>query len=95
MRKDVNNFGQLEAAILFEAWKRFKELLRRYPHNGIQPWMQLTNFQEGLSLASQRIQNNVVGGSIMNKTTKEAINILNDLLEDANQCLRDNAEKGR
>ncbi|KAH0706147.1 hypothetical protein KY285_010669 [Solanum tuberosum] len=84
MRKEISNFSQLESKTGFEAWERFKELLRKCPHNGIEPWLQLTNFWNGLSPTSRRILNNAVGGPIMKKTPKEAIEILNELAEDAN-----------
>ncbi|KAH0776573.1 hypothetical protein KY290_007984 [Solanum tuberosum] len=37
MRKEINNFSQLESETVFEAWERFKELLRKCPYNGIEP----------------------------------------------------------
>lgn len=43
---------QLDAEIIFETWERFKELLIKYPYNGIKHWIQLTNFVDGLMLAS-------------------------------------------
>ncbi|KAH0712391.1 hypothetical protein KY289_008350 [Solanum tuberosum] len=50
-------------------------------------------FLFGLSPASQRILNNVVGGPIMKKTHEEAIEILNELGEDANQWVVENSER--
>ncbi|KAH0706339.1 hypothetical protein KY285_010841 [Solanum tuberosum] len=37
MRMEMSNFSQLESETVFEAWERFKELLRKCPHNGIEP----------------------------------------------------------
>ncbi|KAH0652721.1 hypothetical protein KY289_030399 [Solanum tuberosum] len=93
MRKEISNFSQLESETVFEAWEIFKELLRKCPHNGIEPWLQLTNFWEGLSPASRRILNNAVGGPIMKKTVEEAIEILDELAEDANQWVVENYER--
>ncbi|KAH0781338.1 hypothetical protein KY290_000936 [Solanum tuberosum] len=93
MRKEISNFSQLESETVFEAWERFKELLRKCPHNGIELWLQLTNFWEGLSLASRRILNNAMGGPIMKNTPEEAIEILNVLAEDANQWVVENSER--
>ncbi|KAH0722618.1 hypothetical protein KY290_005268 [Solanum tuberosum] len=72
MRKEIINFSQLESKIVFEAWEIFKELLRKCSHNGIEPWLQLTNLWEGLSPASRRILNNAVGESIIKNTAEEA-----------------------
>ncbi|KAG5620253.1 hypothetical protein H5410_005471 [Solanum commersonii] len=57
------------------------------------PWLQLTNFWEGLSPASRRILNNAVGGPIMKKTAEEAIEILDELAEDANQWVVENSKR--
>lgn len=77
---------------MFKTWERFKELLSKCPHNGIDPWLQLINFYEGLSPASRRIINNALGGPIMINTPKEAIEILNELVENANLWVVGNFE---
>ncbi|KAH0712413.1 hypothetical protein KY289_008372 [Solanum tuberosum] len=68
MRKEISNFSQLESKTMVEAWERFKELLRKCPHNGIEPWLH-------------------------GRTNHEAIEILNELAEDANQWVVENSER--
>ena len=35
MHNDITNFLQMEMESMYEAWKRFKDLLRKCPHNEI------------------------------------------------------------
>ena len=41
LRNEITYFYQLEDESLYEAWERFKELLRRCPHHGILCYIQL------------------------------------------------------
>ena len=36
LRAEISHFRQGEAESLFDAWDRFKELLRRRPHHGFE-----------------------------------------------------------
>ena len=35
LRADISSFGQIDSETLYEAWERWKELLRKYPHHGL------------------------------------------------------------
>ena len=48
MRNDITSFRQTEDEYLFEAWERFKELLRKCPHHGIPICIQMETFYNGL-----------------------------------------------
>ena len=48
LRGDINNFAQLDGETLYEAWERFKEMIRKCPHHGIEKWMLVHNFYNGL-----------------------------------------------
>ena len=37
--QEINTFGQLEGESLAEAWDRFHELLRKFPHHRVTRWM--------------------------------------------------------
>jgi len=38
-RHQITSYTQREDEALNEAWERFKDLLRLYPHHGLQKWM--------------------------------------------------------
>ncbi|XP_070050675.1 uncharacterized protein [Nicotiana tomentosiformis] len=46
-RREIHNFCQKETETVFEAWERFKEIVRKWQHSGIEFWMQLHDFWDG------------------------------------------------
>ncbi|XP_070032498.1 uncharacterized protein [Nicotiana tomentosiformis] len=95
MRKEIHNFSQGEGNTVFEAWERFKKLLRRYPRNKIEQWMQLQDFWDGLNPSSRRLLNSAVAGPMMKKTPEEIITLLNELSEDVEQWSTDQGNRRR
>ena len=53
MRNDITNFLQQDQESLYEAWERFKDLLRKCLHHGLPLWMQVQMFYNGLLLNTQ------------------------------------------
>ncbi|KAF7823643.1 uncharacterized protein G2W53_021787 [Senna tora] len=49
MRNDITSFVLLDNESLYEAWERFKELLRKCPHHRLPKWLQVQTFYNGLS----------------------------------------------
>ena len=41
MRNEISSFVQMESETLYDAWERFKELLRKCPHHGLPIWLQV------------------------------------------------------
>ncbi|GJR89616.1 reverse transcriptase domain-containing protein [Tanacetum coccineum] len=61
---------------LSEAWERFKELLRACPHHGFTELTQVDTFYNGLNENEQDSLNAAAGGNLLSKTTREALNII-------------------
>ncbi|MCI22482.1 hypothetical protein A2U01_0043658, partial [Trifolium medium] len=53
MRIEITSFRQAEDESLYEAWERFKELLRKCPQHGIPSCIQLETFYHGLLTTSR------------------------------------------
>ncbi|GJX77814.1 reverse transcriptase domain-containing protein [Tanacetum coccineum] len=64
------------AAKTCEAWERFKELLRACPHHGFMELTQVDTFYNGLNENEQDSLNAAAGGNLLSKTTREALNII-------------------
>ncbi|GJY31589.1 reverse transcriptase domain-containing protein [Tanacetum coccineum] len=64
------------AAKTCEAWERFKELLRACPHHGFTELTQVDTFYNGLNDNEQDSLNAAAGGNLLSKTTREALNII-------------------
>ncbi|GJS26794.1 reverse transcriptase domain-containing protein [Tanacetum coccineum] len=59
-----------------EAWERFKEMLRACPHHGFSELTQIDTFYNGLNDNDQDSLNAAAGGNLLSKTTREALNII-------------------
>ncbi|GJZ72513.1 reverse transcriptase domain-containing protein [Tanacetum coccineum] len=64
------------AAKVCEAWERFKEMLRACPHHGFTELTQVDTFYNGLNENDQDSLNVAAGGNLLSKTTREALNII-------------------
>ncbi|GJY84463.1 hypothetical protein Tco_0497839 [Tanacetum coccineum] len=58
------------------AWERFKEMLRACPHHGFTELTQVDTFYNGLNDNDQDSLNAAAGGNLLSKTTREALNII-------------------
>ncbi|GJZ93101.1 hypothetical protein Tco_0665166, partial [Tanacetum coccineum] len=64
------------AAKTCEAWERFKELLRACPHHGFTELTQVDTCYNGLNENEQDSLNAAAGGNFLSKTTREALNTI-------------------
>nr|GEU35460.1 reverse transcriptase domain-containing protein [Tanacetum cinerariifolium] len=65
-----------DRARICEAWDHFKELLRACPHHEFSELTQIDTFYNGLSEQDQDSLNAASGGNLLNKTTREALQII-------------------
>ncbi|XP_021279860.1 uncharacterized protein LOC110413413 [Herrania umbratica] len=79
MRNDITSFIQFDGESLYEAWERFKELLRRCPHHGIPDWLQVQTFYNGLVGSIKTIIDAAAGGALMSKNAVDAYNLLEEM----------------
>ncbi|XP_042458445.1 uncharacterized protein LOC122042400 [Zingiber officinale] len=49
MRNLIASFKQIDSESLFEAWDRFKSMLRQCPHHGLEKWLVLHIFYNGIN----------------------------------------------
>ncbi|GKB60967.1 reverse transcriptase domain-containing protein [Tanacetum coccineum] len=88
------------AAKTCEAWERFKELLRACPHHGFTKFTQVDTFYNGLNENEQDSLNAAAGGNILSKTTREALNIIENkskvrYLRNRSKWLREDATSSK
>lgn len=72
MRAEINNFSQYKGESLYEAWESFKELLRKFPHHGMQKWLLVQTFYNGLGPSHITLIDAAAGGTFNSKTENEA-----------------------
>ncbi|GJU25177.1 reverse transcriptase domain-containing protein [Tanacetum coccineum] len=76
LKNEISRFTQKFEETFSEAWERFKELLRACPHHGFTELTQVDTFYNGLNDNEQDSLNAAAGGNLLSKTTREALNII-------------------
>ncbi|XP_061339570.1 uncharacterized protein LOC133286199, partial [Gastrolobium bilobum] len=79
LKDEITGFKHKESESIYEAWERFKTLLRKYPQHGIKVWNQAAIFLQGLTTNTRTLVNATAGGSLTTKTPQEALDIFESL----------------
>ncbi|KAL5578214.1 hypothetical protein UlMin_019913 [Ulmus minor] len=85
LRNEITSFTQYDQESLYEAWERFKEMLRKCPHHGIPIWLQVSTFYNGLVSNYRAMIDAAAGDCLMGKTPEEAHELLEVMAENNNQ----------
>ncbi|GJY90730.1 reverse transcriptase domain-containing protein [Tanacetum coccineum] len=76
LKNEISRFTQKFKETFSKAWERFKEMLRACPHHGFTELTQVDTFYNGLNENDQDSLNAAVGGNLLSKMTREALNII-------------------
>ncbi|GJU91188.1 reverse transcriptase domain-containing protein [Tanacetum coccineum] len=76
LKNEISRFTQKFEETFGEVWERFKEMLRACPHHVFTELTQIDTFNNGLNENDQDYLNAAVGGNLLSKTTREALNII-------------------
>jgi len=79
LRNQITSFAQREDESLYEAWERFKDLLRLRPHHGLQKWMVVQNFYNGVTQPVRSMIVAATGGMLISKTEDNAYNLIEEM----------------
>ncbi|XP_051116119.1 uncharacterized protein LOC127241232 [Andrographis paniculata] len=90
LRKEICGIKQISGESLYEYWDRFNKLIGRCPQHQISEQLLIQYFYERLTSIDRRIIDAASGGALMNKTPREAWELLNDMAMNSQQFgLRD------
>ena len=84
MREEISPFRQMDFKPLYEAWQRFKDLLRCCPQHGYQEWFQFSFSTMGKYGQTRTIVDAAASGTLLSKITEEAFRLLEEM--SANNC---------
>nr|GEU38478.1 hypothetical protein [Tanacetum cinerariifolium] len=79
LRNDIRMFQQHHEESLSEAWTRFKDLLQKVPHHGIDRWLQIQIFYDHVSFHLKYEIDRAAGGKLRNKSADEYWEIIENL----------------
>ena len=70
---------QQDDEMLYEAWENFKDLLLLCPHHGLQHWMIIQAFYNGVTQSVRSIIDVAVGGTLMSKIGDNTYNLIEEM----------------
>ncbi|GJY90665.1 MAK10-like protein [Tanacetum coccineum] len=79
LRNDILMFQQHQGESLSEAWTRFKDLLQKVPHHGIDLWLQVQIFYDHVTPVTRRTIDQSAGGKLRDRNAEESWALLEDL----------------
>ncbi|GJY36348.1 zinc finger, CCHC-type containing protein [Tanacetum coccineum] len=79
LRNDILMFQQHHGESLSEAWTRFKDLLQKVPHHGIDRWLQIQIFYDHVSFHLKCEIDRAAGGKLRDKNADESWEIIENL----------------
>ncbi|KAG8486098.1 hypothetical protein CXB51_019412 [Gossypium anomalum] len=79
LHNDISSFVQMDLVTLYDAWERYKDLLRRCPYHGLPLWLQVQTFYNGVNPSTRQMIDAAVGGTINNKTPEEASEYIEEM----------------
>ena len=82
--KEIQNFQQFDMESLYEAYERFKDLLRKCPHHGLSDQQKIRTFYNGLTIQCATQVDGAARGSLTNQYPEDAFEILEDIT--SNNC---------
>ncbi|GKD66313.1 MAK10-like protein [Tanacetum coccineum] len=78
-QNDILMFQQHQCDSLSKAWTRFKDLLQKLSHHGINLWFQVQIFYDHVNPATRRTIDHSAGGKLRDRNAKESWALLEDL----------------
>nr|GEU71480.1 zinc finger, CCHC-type [Tanacetum cinerariifolium] len=79
LHNDIMMFQQRHGESLFKAWTRFKDLLPKFPHHGIDLWLQVQIFYDHVNPITRQTIDQSAGGKLRDRNAKESWALLEDL----------------
>ncbi|KAK5802480.1 hypothetical protein PVK06_030073 [Gossypium arboreum] len=79
LRNDISSFVQMDLETLYDAWERYNDLLRRFPHYGLPLWLQVQTFYNDVNPSTRQLIDAAAGGTINNKTAEVAYEFLKEM----------------
>nr|GFB26593.1 hypothetical protein [Tanacetum cinerariifolium] len=76
LRNEITNFLQKYNETFYEAWERFKDLLRQCPHHGFSELHQLDTFYNALNTNDQDALDSAADGKFLDKIPRECLSII-------------------
>ncbi|KAJ9542252.1 hypothetical protein OSB04_028758 [Centaurea solstitialis] len=78
---EFTHFSQWPLETLYEAWERYKHMLKKCPHDGLNEWMIIQTFFGGFHPQYKNDITAAAGGALMDKSYDEVVALIDNLAE--------------
>ncbi|KAA3469453.1 Retrotransposon gag protein [Gossypium australe] len=79
LRNDISSFVQMDSETLYDAWERYKDLLRRCPHHGLPLWLQVQTFYNRVNPSTRQLIDSAAGGTLNNKNPEATYEFIEEM----------------
>ncbi|XP_075515848.1 uncharacterized protein LOC142550655 [Primulina tabacum] len=79
LQADITTFSQFEQESLYEAWERYKDLLRRCPHHELPLGLVVPTFYYGLISSNRTMIDAAACGNLLRTTAEEGYELLEEM----------------
>ncbi|XP_019166874.1 PREDICTED: uncharacterized protein LOC109162641 [Ipomoea nil] len=95
IRREICGIKQRDVETLHEYWERFKQLCASCPQHGVSEQLLIQYFYEGLLLMERNMMDAASGGAIVNKTPREARDLISIMAANSQQfgCRQDTSPR--
>ncbi|KAJ9535713.1 hypothetical protein OSB04_un001134 [Centaurea solstitialis] len=90
---EITHFSQWPLETFYEAWERYKDMIKKCPHHGLSNWVIIQTFFGGLHPQFKNDITAAAGGCLMDKTYDEAVELIENLAEHSYSTPRDDVRK--
>ncbi|CAM8999709.1 unnamed protein product [Rhodiola kirilowii] len=70
-RNKIISFRSMDGETLYEAWERYKELMRMCPHHNLELWHIMDTFYQGIDQGMRTLINQTAGGGLSEKAAQD------------------------
>ncbi|CAJ2633397.1 unnamed protein product [Trifolium pratense] len=81
LRSQINGFKQKDNESLFEAWERYKDMIRLCPYHGLENWLIIHTFYNGLLYNTRMTIDAAAGGALMDKPYNQAYQLIESMAQ--------------
>ncbi|XP_050874985.1 uncharacterized protein LOC127078587 [Lathyrus oleraceus] len=81
LRAQTNKFRQKDKESLFDVWERYKDMMRPCPYHGLEQWLIIHTFYNGLLYNTKMKLNAAVGGALMDKPYEDAYQLIENMAQ--------------
>ncbi|CAJ2651912.1 uncharacterized protein LOC123905413 [Trifolium pratense] len=81
LRAQINGFKKKDNESLFEAWERYKDMIRLCPYHGLENWLIIHTFYNGLLYNTRLTIDAAAGGALMDKPYNQAYQLIESMAQ--------------